>query len=210
MTQKTKYTISAAARITGKSPTTIRKHIGTSDLSVEVQDNGKKLIDASELIRVYGDSCNFDREEGRAKPFEGSTTIVADHELKAVQEELKQEQSQHQNDNQQYQDQIEFLRSALEKSQDGHNRATHLLENHSQSQKEWEPVFEKLQTQFANLQDDHKKEHVIKKLRTRTSNQKQLLLNVRDNYKKKLEELQKALESEREKPLWKKVFGAGD
>ena len=64
--QKTKYTITAAHRITGKSRTTLQKHLKKGKLSCEETDDGIKLIDASELIRVYGDACDFTREEGLA------------------------------------------------------------------------------------------------------------------------------------------------
>lgn len=55
----TKYTISAASRLTGKSRPTISKHIRQGRLSCEDDGQGAKLIDAVELIRVYGDACNF-------------------------------------------------------------------------------------------------------------------------------------------------------
>ena len=49
-----KLSISGAARATGKARTTIQAHIKKGLVSVECDPTGKKLIDASELQRVYG------------------------------------------------------------------------------------------------------------------------------------------------------------
>ena len=49
----TKYSISAAHRITGKSRTTITKHLASGKLSCEEDAQGNKLIDAfQELWRT--------------------------------------------------------------------------------------------------------------------------------------------------------------
>lgn len=55
-----KYSISEAARVAGVTRKTFYKHIDKKPISFEEDDNGNKLIDASELIRVYGDKCKFE------------------------------------------------------------------------------------------------------------------------------------------------------
>lgn len=55
-----KYTVNQAAKIVGATRQTIYRHIESKPISVEKDDNGNQLIDASELIRVYGDKVNFD------------------------------------------------------------------------------------------------------------------------------------------------------
>ena len=47
-------TINDAAPLTGKSVKTIYRHIENGKLSCVIDDNGRKVIDISELVRVYG------------------------------------------------------------------------------------------------------------------------------------------------------------
>ncbi len=49
-----KHSISEAARITGKSRSTIHRHIKSGQLSKELSNDGSPVIDTSELQRVYG------------------------------------------------------------------------------------------------------------------------------------------------------------
>lgn len=118
--QNTRYSISAAARIIDKSRATISRHMKAGKLSYEVDDDGNKLIEASELIRVYGQDCDFKREETRG-PSE-TKRIESQDETAAVKE-------MHERLLAQYAAQIEHLKGALEKAQDGQNRVTLLLEN---------------------------------------------------------------------------------
>jgi hypothetical protein len=55
-----KHTISEAARITGKSRSTIHRHIKTGILSKTLDDSGSPVIDTSELQRVYGSLSHRD------------------------------------------------------------------------------------------------------------------------------------------------------
>ena len=55
-----KYTVSEAAKIIGATRQTMYRHIEAKGISVEKDENGNQLIDASELMRVYGDKVNFD------------------------------------------------------------------------------------------------------------------------------------------------------
>ena len=47
-------TINDAAPLTGKSVKTIYRHIENGKLSCVIDENGRKVIDISELIRAYG------------------------------------------------------------------------------------------------------------------------------------------------------------
>lgn len=65
---KSKFNQSEAQRITGKSRTTIKKHMKEGKLSFELDHEGNKVIQASELIRVYGEEhCDFESAMGRSK-----------------------------------------------------------------------------------------------------------------------------------------------
>ena len=50
---KTKLTISEAARCVGVSRTTFYKHIKSKPITVGEDEDGKKYIDSSELVRAY-------------------------------------------------------------------------------------------------------------------------------------------------------------
>ncbi len=127
-----KYTISQAARITGITRKTLYNHIDKKPISTHKDDGGNTLIEASELIRVYGDKCKFDRVNGKDEnvtPKQDSTPISNDlkHEL----EISKLENNFLKERIEQYKDEIENLKDALKRAQEGHNRATMLLEDKS-------------------------------------------------------------------------------
>ena len=47
-------TINEAANLVGKSIKTIYRHIESGKLSCVIDDNGRKVVDIAELVRVYG------------------------------------------------------------------------------------------------------------------------------------------------------------
>ena len=47
-------TINEASNLIGKSIKTIYRHIDNGKLSCVIDDNGRKMVDISELVRVYG------------------------------------------------------------------------------------------------------------------------------------------------------------
>ena len=47
-------TINDAANLVGKSIKTIYRHIESGKLSCVIDDNGRKVVDMAELVRVYG------------------------------------------------------------------------------------------------------------------------------------------------------------
>ena len=46
--------VSEAAKLVGKSVKTIYRHIESGKLSCVIDDNGRKVVDMAELVRVYG------------------------------------------------------------------------------------------------------------------------------------------------------------
>lgn len=50
-----KFTVTQAAREWGISKPTIYKRLESGELSAEIDDKGRRVIDASELARVFGD-----------------------------------------------------------------------------------------------------------------------------------------------------------
>jgi GTP cyclohydrolase II len=146
--QATKYSITAAHRITGKSRTTIQKHLKQGRLSATEGPDGAKLIDASELIRVYGDECDFSREEGAPTPEQHRPDVTSSvrTDLHSLKEKLDILQEERRREREQLQSQIEHLQEALKLAQEGHNRATLLLENRVGGG-DWREAFVKLKRQ---------------------------------------------------------------
>ena len=64
MPQQTKFNISEAARVTGKGRSTIQRYIKSGKLSSEPSGDGGKVIEATELIRVFGELRIPDAADG--------------------------------------------------------------------------------------------------------------------------------------------------
>jgi hypothetical protein len=166
----TRYTITAAHRITGKSRTTLQRHIKQGKLSTTHDDDGNKLIDASELIRVYGDDCDFSREEGgtgsadHAAPQSEPAVL---HRLASVQQQLDLVQEERRREREQLQSQITQLQETLRLAQEGHNKAMLLLQDRSgggdwqrlQTELE-ERLADKLTAQLGQLRDQAEQEAI--------------------------------------------------
>ncbi|WP_425574628.1 hypothetical protein, partial [Streptomyces rhizosphaericus] len=50
--------LSQTARLYGKSRMTLHRHCGSGRVTSRLSDDGQRLIDLSELIRVYGEPPN--------------------------------------------------------------------------------------------------------------------------------------------------------
>lgn len=122
--EKTEHSISSAARIVGVSRATITRHIKKGKLTATLDSENNKLIDASELVRVYGDQCKFHGSRDQI-----SETRRSETELAPLLQQTKQLNDQL---IAQYKSQVDDLREALSKAQDGLNRTTLLLENHAE------------------------------------------------------------------------------
>jgi len=85
-----KVSISEAARLAGKSRTTLHRLIKTGELSVSTGDRNAKMIDVSELLRVFPDlriNVNEHRNEQvvEQRVTDGFTGIEQDN-LRLIQE----------------------------------------------------------------------------------------------------------------------------
>jgi len=140
----TKFSISAASRITGISRPTISRHAKAGKFSFELNEEGHKIIEASELVRVYGDKCNFDREENRGEASETSRSETAAgngvSNVNAMQDQLIQR----------YADENEHLKQTLDKALDYQNSVAKLLEDRSSDTKQWQASLEAMSEKIAN------------------------------------------------------------
>lgn len=195
MMTKTKYSISAASRVTGKSRTTIAKHLKVGRLSCTDDGSGAKLIDASELLRVYGDACDFAAEGNNVE--EGASTndspkdSLTDTRLTALRSQIEKEVAERERERQQLREQIEQLQESLQLAQEGHNRATLLLESTSKGGGGWQEALAAIELRIVNQEAKSQRE----------------LDDIKTSAKRLITQHKQALEEERRKPIWKKLFG---
>ena len=112
-----KVSISEAARLTGKSRTTLHRLIKTGELSTCAGVRNSKMIDISELIRVFGDISSTVIEQSEEQ-VSGQRVTVPDTANEQLVNSLKQE--------------VEHLRtlvSAQESHIDSLKQSLHLLEH---------------------------------------------------------------------------------
>lgn len=180
----TTYTQRQAAKIVGKSRTTVGRHIASGRLSCTKNEDGSVAVDASELIRVYGTECNFDRMKKGATPAPENDAAGSEQlrEMQAKMETLQEKILR------QYRDEIEHLKEALAKAQDGQGKVTALLEGQRASAGEWRTAMEEMATKIANQTDTK-----IDGLKTK--------------HEEELTKLKRALRAEREKGFWTRILG---
>lgn len=176
----TKFTISQASNITGKGRTTLNRHIKDGKLTIERNEQGHKIVDASELLRVYGPDLDFDLADG--KPSKTRRSESKEEGGNAAVKELNDKLIE------QYKAQIETLKDALDKAQDGQNRVTLLLEKQTQDGSEWQTSMDAMSEKIANQT-------------------KQQLEEMNRRHERELTQVKKALHAERSKSIWKRLFG---
>jgi hypothetical protein len=193
VTTPTKYSIAAASRLTGKSRTTIAKHVRSGRLSCVEDASGAKLIDASELVRVYGDDLDFSQPGAEEAPEagEGARPPPAGMEAALLEQRLTSEASERERERQQYRAQIEHLQEALKLAQEGHNRATLLLENRGAGGGEWQVAIKQLEEKIANQETQSRQE----------------LQRLREAAKRQIDKYKQALEAAQSRSLWQRLFG---
>lgn len=159
----TTFTISAVHRMTGLARSTITNHITKGKLSVVEDKEGKRLIEASELVRVYGDLVTID-DDGELKT---QTSRIdkgkagKDSENSHLQELLDRERAERDRERGQLQKTIDQLRGDLDKSQERESRATallesqtKLLEHQSKGADEWK---QRMEQRIEKQENDNKK-----------------------------------------------------
>ena len=185
---KSQFSVSEILRITGKSRTTISKHMEEGKLSFTIAE-GKKLVDAAELMRVYGADCNFDSVS--KEPSRPSTSPLQNSGDGLTQQHLELERIERERERGQLLNQIEYLKDALGTSQEGHNRATLLLENHSSGGGTLEAGLSALEKRMEHQEFTAKEELELAKKLKRQNRQLKLMI-----------------QKERNKSFWERLFGA--
>lgn len=207
-----KLSMEQAGGVLGKSKKTMYNHKDAGKFTVEKDDEGRAVIDVSELMRVYKMTPDItkrieDLQSGGSVKNQNSTQDYtsqgatkkesvknSDYEIRIIklEAELEKEKAL----KQRAEEDIEYFKEALKKEQDTSKKITLLLENKSQDPNEvWKNQFESLETRIANQITEKEREA-----------EEQLKI-VRDKANLEIEEAKEELTKEKNKSWLKKLFG---
>lgn len=202
-----KLSMEQAAQVIGKTKKTIYNHKDRNKFSYEQDEEGRAVIDVSELLRVYGSTPEIAErlEDLQSGSDENDSVITQDYTTKKPTKKLNQDASDYKMQivrleaelekeraiKNRAEDEVEYFKSALEKSQETAQKVTMLLEDRSsKGAGEWEKSLKALESRIANQEATAKeeKERADKILRQNRA-------------------LKKALDEEKNKSFFKKLFG---
>lgn len=190
---KNDFSLSAAARIVGITRDTLRSHIKKRPITTVMDANGNRRIEASELIRVYGNDLDFDAEKQRSskkKEARGSKKAQTDSaEVAVLKDRLEREQKERKAERERRDAQMEELLKALATSQENHNQ-TLLLQDQTKGVGDFQLELKDLRRQIANQHKEARKE----------------IDEIKSEAKNREDRLRLALRTERGKPWWKKIL----
>ena len=158
-----KVTVRIAAELTGKSRETINNATKDGTLSYTKNGRNHKVIDVSELERIYPLVKTMDEVEKKSTvkksqaPSETdsqewrSRYVEAKTQLEASESKIQLMEKYNTKERSLFEDQIENLQTSLKLAQEGHNNATRLLEDKRGDKDEhWQTAFAKLEEQVSN------------------------------------------------------------
>lgn len=198
-----KVSVSQAAKLTGKSRETINKATQTGALAYSRGSGNRKEIDVAELQRVYKLVTTMDALEAASAPVKSASALsesdnrVENAELRAKlassERTIEMLSAERDRERRQLESEIDNLRSSLEKAQDQHGKALLLItdqSSQSQSKKDdWDKALRALEARLASYEKEQRE--------------------TKDAAKRKIALLQRALEQERSKSLWRRLFAGG-
>lgn len=203
-----KYTVQQSANIVGISRQTIYRHIETKPISVVKDEEGNQFIEASELIRVYGEDLQFDN--ANSKKQKNKTSVLQDEtvekgnftsdiedrikiieletRLKALEEEKDRVNNERQRERAALNENIDYLKESLDKANEQQKRLTLLLTDQS----------EKLESRGGEEQARVEAlEETVQELRKHNK-----------IFVRKLQQQEAELKAEKDKGLFSKLFGS--
>jgi hypothetical protein len=207
-------TISQAAKMAGVSRATIYNDIESGTLSVENGPKDRKMVNVSELERVYKTLKNPEPEEdsnseqisqSRQKEKSNSADQVAvlQERLEAQRKQtqllenmLEKEQEERKREREATKEFQEYFKTQIENQAESIKNFTRLLEDHRNQEEKgaggkWEKSFKDMEERIANQDAQARKE----------------IEEIKKNSQRQVLQYKTALEVEKNKPLWKRLFG---
>ncbi len=191
---RTKFNQSEAARIIGRVRNTIAAHIKSGKLSAEQDSHGNLVIDQSELVRVYGDDCDFSRIDAvarsevteNASPSQpGGHSVHA--QLSITEQMLDAQKEERRRERERLEAEVERLEQMLHRSEERQNKITLLLEDRTRGIGAWEKSFQELERRVAE--------------------QEEALRKKQEEAQQQANRYKKAYQAEKAKTFWQKLFG---
>jgi len=215
LVMQTEYNMTEAANIAGVSRRTFYNHIESKPITTKRNDSDEKVVDLSELKRVYGDEKvlknlqkmqsndavqdSADAHNEGVHPVQNSQTIDAQL-LKARVEALEKEKELIENQGEQMRDERDYLRERLEDAQKAQNKMTLLLEDKSKKTDDggdWNKSIKALENRIAN-QEQAEKERREREAKLEEENAK---------LKRAYKAQKQKLADEQNKGFFQKLFG---
>lgn len=158
-TVSTQLNISQIHRLTGKARSTITNHMKQGKLSFVLDADGNKVVEASEVTRVYGDHFEVDGDgKLKAKSKNAANQVAsAGSSGQHLEKLLEVEKKERERERRQLEETIEHLRSDLEKSQERESRATLLLEHQSKDSELWSKQMDEVKKRISSHENEVRK-----------------------------------------------------
>ncbi len=207
MSEQTLLSMSEAAQMVGLTRPTFYRKVDELGISIN-EEGGKKRVDVSELIRVFGNDFKFTNDSSKSsksmsadKPTRTATETATDStsinaRVAVLEAELKMERELRE----EIKDEVLYFKEQIALEKEEKKKITLLLEDHREKEgrgETWEKSIKALEQRLAN-QEKLVKERVEKE---------QKLLDENKRIRKAYSRQKRALETEQQKSFWQKLFG---
>ena len=206
-----KVSITKAANLAGVSRTTLYNDMNSGKITYVTSGKNKKVIDVSELERVYGSlnvntskdmpTSKTSEQNFTKKEKESDATLI---ELAVLREKLEIFETERKREREQLSERIEQLQETLNKTQENQNKTTLLLEHYTKEGVggDWQKSIKALEERIAN------QEKAAQKKAKTLDKEKEELKTQLEKKEKILKEQQEALKLEKNKSFFHKLFGS--
>ena len=206
MSEKTLLSMSEAAEMVGLTRPTFYRKVEELGVSI-VEDNGKKRVDVSELIRVFGTDVKIhkERKEEMSKTSNNVSTdkksqTEDDEDIRVKLAVLESELERERQLREEIKDEVEYFKEQVALEKDEKKKITLLIEDLRPKEgrgEAWEKSIRALEQRIANQEKSAKERE----------EREQKLLDENRRIKQAYSKQRKALEEEKSKSFFQRLFG---
>lgn len=206
MSEKTLLSMSEAAEMVGLTRPTFYRKVEELGVSI-VEDNGKKRVDVSELIRVFGTDVKIhkERKEEVSKTSNNASTdkksrTEDDEDIRVKLAVLESELERERQLREEIKDEVEYFKEQVALEKEEKKKITLLIEDLRPKEgrgEAWEKSIRALEQRIANQEKSAKERE----------EREQKLLDENRRIKQAYSKQKKALEEEKGKSFFQKLFG---
>ena len=206
MSEKTLLSMSEAAEMVGLTRPTFYRKVEELGVSI-VEDNGKKRVDVSELIRVFGTDVKIhkERKEEVSKTSNNASTdkksqTEDDEDIRVKLAVLESELERERQLREEIKDEVEYFKEQVALEKEEKKKITLLIEDLRPKEgrgEAWEKSIRALEQRIANQEKSAKERE----------EREQKLLDENRRIKQAYSKQKKALEEEKSKSFFQKLFG---